>query len=274
MTLTGRCFKAADEIKEPTSVISPSNTEGFPTLDVKVLGVGNFGASVIDVLASAGRTGARLFLAFPEEIIGVTPAVLCHQPNAEAPRRQGMPGGMEGQVLPNQCLITLSVMLEKTDLLVLVLSLEQGADVDTGLAAAQCAKALGIFTLAFIGTSADANNVHDQHTSAAFSQLASAVDTYFVINRNEDTTLTRKAMQRTVWSRNLAVDAITGLIDILFFEGLICVDLADLIYLFRKSGLGKIGVGHARGQDSVELALSVALQQLVEPQIHSDEYLR
>lgn len=51
------------------------------------------------------------------------------------------------------------------------------------------------------------------------------------------------------------------------------MDLADLIYLFRKSGLGKIGVGHARGQDSVELALSVALQQLVEPQIHSDERL-
>lgn len=236
-----------------------------PPLDIKIVGLGDFGAGVIDVLASSRPTEANYFSAFiqsgPHD---GSPILRLHPVNQEPPG--GQDTGSEDDLsllLSPDTRGNVRSVLKETDLLILVIGLDSEPESATAIALAQCAKSLKLFTLAFVRAPVENVGKVPKLTDAAMTQLGPLVDTYFVVGRNEYLDFAQASLTEHLYSRNLIVDVLSSLLLMLFERGLVCVDLADLRVLFRNSGQGSLGVGRAKGDRKTEKALSIAVHQLL-----------
>lgn len=248
------------------------DNDDFPPLDIKIVGIGDFGAGVIDVLAASSPTQAIYFSAFiqsgPHDGNPILKLAPVHQ---EPPDGQDSSGEDElSTLLSPDAGGSLRSVLKETDLLLLVTDPDSERASATAIALAQCAKSLKLFTLAFVGAPVEKNSKVPKPVDVAMTQLGSLVDTHFVIESNEYLDFDQASLSENLYSRNLIVDVLSSLLLMLFDRGLICVDLADLRVLFRNSGEGRLGVGHAKGSQKTEKALSKAVRQL----LGEDAYLR
>ncbi len=244
-------------------------------INMKVVGIGGAGNSVVNRMKSGGMTGVgycaintdRAFLAgcVAEEKLAI---------GERLTKGQGAGSRAEiGRLAAEESKNAIEKLFEGVDAVFLTAGMGGGTGTGAIPVVAEAARSagaltVGVVTLPFRWEGAKKRRTADQGVEALLKQ----VDTLFVIpNDNLRKVTDQKTSLANAFSVSdeVLIRAVGGIADLLRSTGFINLDFADLKTVLRKSGLAHLGIGEASGKSKVEEAAAAVIHsELMDTDIH------
>lgn len=236
------------------------------TSKIKVLGIGGAGVNAVSRMGKGNFDRIELF-AINTDVQSLKSASLKNRILIGEKTTLGLGTGMDVRLGEKAWLESkqkIKDILQGTDIVFLVAGLGGGTGTPGVGMLGEVAKSLGILSIAVITTPFSFEGAQRQKIARwAIQGLKHKVDTFVVISNDRlldiigrTTSVTNAFLicDQVLWQ---AVKSISGL---MYSDGIINVDFADLKQILKNSGRGLFGWARAKGQDRAVRAASLALR--------------
>lgn len=234
-------------------------------INMKVVGVGGAGNSVVGRMKQSGVTGvtycsintdrASLMGSEAEERLQIGEKLAGGQGAGSRPE--------VGRMAAEESKNAITKLFEDTDAVFLTAGMGGGTGTGAAPVVAEAARGAGALTIGVVSTPFRWEGARKMRTAEQGLQaLLEQVDTLFVIPNDN---LRKVAEQKISLANAFAISdevlnrAVGGIADLLRSTGFINLDFADLKTVLRNGGMAHLGIGEASGKSKVEEAVNAVL---------------
>ena len=235
-------------------------------INIKVVGVGGAGNSVVSRMRSAGITGVDYCCINTDvSALAGSGAEEKLQIGERLTKGQGAGSRAEvGRMAAEESKNAINKLFEGVDAVFLTAGMGGGTGTGAAPVVAEAAKSAGALTIGVVSLPFRWEGARKLRTAEQGVQaLLQQVDTLFVIP-NEN--IRRVSDQKVSFAGAFTVSdevlyrAVGGIADLLRSTGFINLDFADLKTVLQGSGLAHLGLGEASGKDKVQEATAAVIQ--------------
>lgn len=234
---------------------------------LKIVGIGGAGVNVVNDMIQSGVSHVEYIVADTD--IGKLNTSLA---DTKVQLGEKTTGGLgtggdyhKGYISAKEQDDTFKELLNKTDMLFIVCGMGGGTGSGAVLRVAEIAKKLGILTVAVVTKPFSfEGNTKSKNSREAIEHLATLVDSYIVIANDNllllpDANITLQNAFKEADS--ILKNSVKNVKNIIFENGLINLDFADIRSILNKAGEALIGFGRGRGEIKkiIDTALSSPL---------------
>lgn len=239
--------------------------DGTNAINIKVIGIGDAGCSVINRMVNDGVQNME-FIAInaDKQVLNASKAGTVIQIGKEKfGGRGGVYNPESGQKAAEESRWEIIEALLRTDLLFIVAGMGGGTGTGAAPVVAEIARGMNILTIAMVTKPlSDEGSGRMNYAEQGIAILQKEADSLIVIpNDRIQETFKPKGGRAGIFEEadKLFKQGIISLSNMLSADGFINLDFEDLCWVCRKAGLAYMGVGYASGKDKAETAVSMAL---------------
>lgn len=233
---------------------------------IKVLGIGGAGVNAVSRMARLSFDRIELF-AINTDIQSLKAASLRNKILIGEHTTGGLGTGMDvrlGESALKENKDKIKEILQGTDVLFVVAGLGGGTGSVGVWMLGEIAKSMGILTIAVVTTPFSFEGAQRQKIARwAMQNLKSKVDSFVAISNDKLLQIIGRATSVTeafLICDQVLWEAVKSISELMYSNGIINVDFADVKQILKNSGMGLFGWARAKGQDRVLRAASLVVK--------------
>ncbi|MCM8819097.1 MAG: cell division protein FtsZ [Candidatus Omnitrophica bacterium] len=235
-------------------------TMEFPNINIKVVGVGNAGGSIVSRIYN--KIEGVQFLVFNTDVYALRNVKADIKIQIGEKTTHGRGAGKDpekGKFAANEDKGRISDVLKNTHIIFLIAGLGGGTGTGGAPVIAKISKDLEALTIALVTTPFEfEGEERNKHAQEGLENLLKNVDTLIHISNQklfeivEEKTTTREAFGKI---DEIILRTISSISDLIYKPNLLHIDFADIYSIVENAGKGIVGMGYGKGEGRMEKAV-------------------
>ena len=240
----------------------------FPELEIKVLGIGGRGATLVGHIMGSGIQGIEcISISTDAQAASNIGPNIALQIGTEITQGLGAgPNTDTGRQAAQRDRDQIQQLIRGTHLLILTAGLSDGTDTGAIPVIASIAKDLGVLTVAVVTIPlSNEDEIRIKAAEEGLAELRQHVDSLIVVPTNKRFSQQRKdatRIQSLEQANETVLQIVRCLTEIITHSGLIAVDFADIRAVLSNTGTAAFGSGRATGEGRATVAATKAIEAL------------